>query len=118
MRARDVAYRPVAIDRDPFLDSLLDVIASAHEMVVDVVETFGPCIEAFLLKFNELGTEATPESLLTIATNAALIKLHFYGVSIGDLMFPLKMFLESLSAIGCLGAGTTFEFFFIASPSL
>jgi hypothetical protein len=44
MGTRAIAYGFIAIDGDPFLDSLLDIIATAHEMVIDVVEAFGPCV--------------------------------------------------------------------------
>jgi hypothetical protein len=91
---------------------------TTHEVVIDMVESFSPGFHALLCEINELGAEATPETALTIATNATGFDLILQDLRIRNIMGFLQMLLKALSTVPYLGAGTAFDLLRIAEPRL
>lgn len=87
-------------------------------MVVNVIKTFRPGIQAFLLEIHGFLTEAAPESRLTITADTATFNLLLDEIGLGYGVFFLDMFLEGLAAVTNFGAGAAFRPFFVAAPGL
>jgi hypothetical protein len=43
----------------------------SYEMIINMIESFRPGIQAFPSEIDELNAKATPKTYLTVATNAA-----------------------------------------------
>jgi hypothetical protein len=91
---------------------------TTHEVVINVIEAFSPGFHAFLGELNKLGTEATPEPVLAVASNVAYIEFGPQDLGIRNIMVFLQMILKALATITHLGTGAAFNFLCIAKPSL
>jgi len=77
-----ISYSCITFNGDPILDALLGKAMASHEMIIDVIEAFGPCIYSFLGEVNELGAEPAPKSRLAVTAHAAGISLILDSISI------------------------------------
>tara|TARA_R110002060_G_scaffold2894_9_gene4699 strand:- start:1893 stop:2291 length:399 start_codon:yes stop_codon:yes gene_type:complete len=85
-------------------------------MVVNMIKPLRPSIQTFLLQINELLTETTPESSLTVAANPTAIKLLLDFFIFGDLVLLLEMVLEGLTTVANFGTSSSFGTFRVAAP--
>ena len=115
MGAVKVSFGLIAIHRDPVLDTL-DRAGSSHEVVVDMIEAFGPGLQTPLREIDELGTEPAPEVDRVVEANATTGDLCIDSVNIGHLMLFLQMILESLLAATHLGACAASRPLLVTSP--
>jgi hypothetical protein len=71
----------LTIHGNPILDAP-DWAIPSHEMVINMIEAFSPCLKSFLLEVNEFVTESTPEACLAVAANATIFEFCLDSVNI------------------------------------
>lgn len=76
-------------------------------MVVDVVESSSPCLEAFLLELNGLRAEPAPEPAFVFAANAAFVHLGVNDCLIANAMILRDMEPKAVVSMTCLAANFT-----------
>ena len=111
----NISFWLVAINWYPFPNTLLRHPAS-HEMIVDMIEAFGPCFETFLLEINTLATESAPEASLAVSSQSAVICFRLDDSFIFNMVVFLEMLLEGETTITDFGAGTFVGFEVGAAP--
>lgn len=89
-------------------------------MFVDVIESFIPSYETFLLERYDLPAETAPEATLSIAADAVLLALVSYNFLVFDKVVVFQMSLELFSTMEDLGTliDTAAGVRLMAAPSL
>lgn len=99
---------------------LVDRLAFFVMLVVNVTKSLFPCIQPFLLEFDNLLAEAAPESTLSVPSDAVPLTLCLNIFVIVNMMFVSKVSLKLLAPVedaGTLSNRTGFGIL-MAAPGL
>jgi hypothetical protein len=93
----------VCIDVFPILDICLGHVP-ADEVIIDVVKPFAVRRAALASRFDRLLAETAPEARLKVAAHAAVGKFLVEDGVVAEVVVPLEMRFEGLSAVADLAA--------------
>jgi hypothetical protein len=93
----------VCIDVFPVLDVRLGHVP-ADEVIIDVVKAFAVRRPALASRFDRLLAETAPEARIKVAAHAALGEFLIEDGVVADVVVPLEMEFEGLSAVADLAA--------------
>lgn len=85
---------------------VVDGLALLVVLVVDMTESFFPCIQPFGLEFDNLSTESTPEFALSVSSNSVPLALCLDVLIVFNVVFFAEVPLELFATVEYAGTLT------------